>query len=358
MKEKIVYTDENAFNLLSRLIRVFPFKIQVDENLLNYKGNYNLIDSTAKRMWFDYIFDNMNKKSYDIGLVCYDRYNFKDFMALMGWITDRIISHLDNIERKPKKGIYIANYDFLLARAFFQSLFSYLEMVDIDLKNQLGKNVRRYRNIYAFVSHFTDEFMIENLSKPEDLCSEVNKVLKYFGFENFSLFPDGVLRNQDATAASEEIKIAYGLLNKRKYDNVIQNLDDIFEIINSDMENKGNIGLDRCRVALESFFKRLLKNHKIHKLYDGTETEKGTVNPLAVTIKKNIDKLFKFPKYSKNMELGVKQLLEASKYMISGVADDGGAHGKSVIPKVKMKTVQAVQSFLLLLFNSLLPFEK
>ena len=50
MKEKIVYTDENAYNLLRRLIRVFPFKIQVDESLLNYKGDYSLIDSTAKSL--------------------------------------------------------------------------------------------------------------------------------------------------------------------------------------------------------------------------------------------------------------------------------------------------------------------
>jgi len=358
MKEKIVYNDENAFNLLSRLIRVFPFKIQVDESLLNYYRNYDVIDSMAKRMWFAYVFDNMNKKSYDIGLVRYDRYDIKDYLNLMGWITERIIMHLNKIERKPKKKFYIANYNFLLVRAFFQALYNYLEILDNDLKNILGASYRQYQSIYAYIGHFTDNFISENLSKPEDLCREVNRALKYFGFENFYLFPDGVLRYQDATATSEEIKRAYGLLKKGKFDNVIQNLDNIFEIINSDMENKGNIGLDRCRVTLESFFKRFLKNHKIHKLYDDIETEKGTVNPLAETIKKNIDKLFKFPKYSKNMELGIKQLLEASKYMVSGLADDGGAHGKSITPKVNIKTVKAVQSFLLLLINSLLPFER
>lgn len=358
MKEKIIYNDENAFNLLNRLIRVFPFGIQVDESLLNYYRNYDIPDSIAKRMWFAYIFGDMNKKSYDIGLIRHDRYNINKYLNLMGLITERIIEHLNNIERKSIKKVYIANYDFLLVRTFFQALFNYLEILDNDLKNLLGASVRRYKSIYEFIGHFPDDFIIKNLSKPGDLCKQVNRVLKYFGFENFSLFPDGVLRYQDATAASEEIKRAYGLLNKRKYDNVIQNLDDLYEVINSNMENKGNIGLDRCRVTLESFFKRLLINHKIDKLVDGKETEKGTVNPLAETIKKNIEKLFKFPLYSKNMELGIKNLLEASKYMVSGLADDGGAHGKSVIPKVKIKDVKAVQSFLLLLFNSLLPFEK
>ena len=357
MKEKIVYTEENAFNLLSRLIRVFPFKVQVDENLLNYYRNFTVIDSMAKRMWFAYVFDSMNKKSYEIGLNRFDHCNFQDYMNLMGWITEIIINRLKKIEKKPKNELYIAKYDFLLVRVFFQALFNYLVLLDNDLKNLLGTSVRRYKIVYSFIGQFPDDFIIENLSKPEDFCNEVNKVLKYFGFENFSLFPDGVFRYQNATAESEEIKIAYGLLNKGNYDNVIQNLDDTFEIINSDMENKGNIGLDRCRVTLESFFKRFLRNHKINELIDGNKTEKGTINPLAETVKKNIEKLFIFPNYSKNMELGIKQILEASKYMVSGLADDGGAHGKSVIPKVQIKTVRAVQSFLFLLFNSLLPFE-
>ena len=105
MKEKIEYTEENAYNLLYRLIRVFPFKIEVDESLLNYYRDYRVIESMAKKLWFAYIFDQMNKKSYDIELKRYNRYNFDEYIKLMGWITERIITHLNNIEIKPKKKI-------------------------------------------------------------------------------------------------------------------------------------------------------------------------------------------------------------------------------------------------------------
>lgn len=40
------------------------------------------------------------------------------------------------------------------------------------------------------------------------------------------------------------------------------------------------------------------------------------------------------------------------------LADDGGAHGKSILPKVKIDTVKTTQSFIILLINSLIPFEK
>ncbi|MGB5910962.1 MAG: hypothetical protein WBH31_07215 [Promethearchaeia archaeon] len=84
----------------------------------------------------------------------------------------------------------------------------------------------------------------------------------------------------------------------------------------------------------------------------------GTVSPLTETIRKNIFNIFKFPKYSKNMEIGFKHLLESSKFIVSGLADDGGAHGKSILPKVKLSTLKANLSFIILLINTILPFEK
>lgn len=79
---------------------------------------------------------------------------------------------------------------------------------------------------------------------------------------------------------------------------------------------------------------------------------------MAETVRKNIANIFSFPPYSKNMVAGFKGLIQASKNIISGLADDGGAHGKSKHPKVGMKTVKAAESFIILLINSLLPFEK
>ena len=153
-------------------------------------------------------------------------------------------------------------------------------------------------------------------------------------------------------------KRAYSLLVHKKYDNVIESLDAIDDTKNSDIENKENICLDRCRYALESFYKRLLLNHGINTLYDGKPTEKGTINSVAETVRKNIGAIFSFPSYSKNMETGFNKLIEASKNIVSGLADDGGAHGKSKPPKVHIETVKAAESFIILLINTTLPFEK
>ncbi|MGB5910963.1 MAG: hypothetical protein WBH31_07220 [Promethearchaeia archaeon] len=216
MKEKIIFTEENAYNLLYRVIRVFPFKVEVDESLLNYYRQYNVIELMAKRMWFAYIFDEINKKSYDIRLKRYPRYNFEVYINLMRAITDRTIDNLHNIPIKPKRNIYQTNYNFLLLRALFQALYNYLEILENDFQDLLKRSYRRFKSIYEFLIDFPDAFLRDNISTPDDFCRVINKVLKFYGFNNFSIYSDGVLRYQDATAESEEIKRAYRLLKKKK----------------------------------------------------------------------------------------------------------------------------------------------
>lgn len=58
------------------------------------------------------------------------------------------------------------------------------------------------------------------------------------------------------------------------------------------------------------------------------------------------------------MDLAVKSLIESNKSFISGMANPAGSHGQTKKPKVKFKEVKAAESLLILLFNSILPFEK
>ncbi len=138
--------------------------------------------------------------------------------------------------------------------------------------------------------------------------------------------------------------------------NVIQELDNINDHIKN---KKFPDALASCRKGLESFYKRLLLNHSINTLSNNRNTEDGTVNPLAQTVKNKISTLFDFPSYSNNLDTqGFPQLIESSKYIISGMANPGGSHGQNIPPKIKLSEVRIAESYLLMLINVLLQFEK
>ncbi len=59
---------------------------------------------------------------------------------------------------------------------------------------------------------------------------------------------------------SEEKRRVYYLLSIKKYNNVIEDLDKVYEHISN--QNYSD-ALANCRKAQESFFKRFLLNHKI-----------------------------------------------------------------------------------------------
>jgi len=253
----------------------------------------------------------------------------------------------------------ILGSEYLSLREFFLILFKCLSL---NKENHYWNNfhsdpklINLFKNIYGF---YSPNIPIEWILTTEEFTMRINEILKELGYANFSVLANGVFRYVGVTAEAEEKKRAYSLLSLKNYDNVIECLDSIDDTKNSEIEKKENICLDRCRYALESFFKRLLLNHNINTLYDGQPTEKGTINPVAETVRTNINSIFSFPPYSKNMETGFNKLIETSKYIVSGLADDGGAHGKSNPSKVDMKTVKATESFIILLINTILPFEK
>jgi len=360
MKEKVQFDERNAFNLFYRLIRVFSFSIQIRENELNYtRLRSDVANRMAYRIWFSYVFDELDKNSYSFGLNLYSHYDIETYNRLMRYIVDRLVNHLHNIEKKPKKQIYMANYDFLLGRLFFKCLYNYLYEFNEWFNNKyVGRAYRVIPNRFGFVGDFTDNFVLENIFYPEEFCENINQVLKYFGYKNFSLSADGILRYFDATAEGEEKKRSYLFLHKKKFANVIESLDKVNEHI-----SKGdfNNALGECRNTLEAFFKRLLLNHKIRQIDrkgKTIKTEEGDAAILAEAIRKNIVKIFEFPKYSKNIEESVRSLLESSKFFISGMANPAGSHGQNIKVKVKLKEVKAAESYLILLFNSLIPFEK
>ncbi|MFX0135516.1 MAG: hypothetical protein ACFFDN_17865 [Candidatus Hodarchaeota archaeon] len=366
MKEIPISDERDGINLFERLIRVFPFSIDIVEKELDYYcNNSDLSNQLAYWLWFSFVFNELNRQGYKINLEQYDHYDIHDYKRLMKRITDKMIICLKNINKNPLNQSYYANHDFLTLRCFFKALYQYI--LDFqNIFNKFGWNgiiynknqylKKRYEHLYF---NMKPEFIENYFLKINEFQETVNKILKKLGYSQFSLSYDGILRHFEVTAEAEEKKRAYKLLNEKDYGNVIEALDAIDDLINSDMEKKHNIGLANCRVALESFFKKLLLNHKIKKLHDGkTETDKGTINPLAQTVRINITNIFEFPKYSKNMNQGFESLLEASKFIVSGLADEGGSHGKSESPEVKLKEVKAIESFIILLINLLLSFEK
>ena len=106
-------------------------------------------------------------------------------------------------------------------------------------------------------------------------------------------------------------------LHQKQFKNVIEYLDTFYEHI-----SKGdyNNALAESRNVLESFYKTLLLKHniaEIEKWGKSIETEEGEVNPLAEAIRKNVDSIFKFPEYSKNIVESIKSLVQSIKSFIS-----------------------------------------
>ena len=359
MKEKARFDEENAFNLLHRLIRVFPFSIQVRETEFeSFRVYSKAANQMAYYFWFSHVFDELDKRGYNIGLKLYRHYNIDTYKQLMEIITNKITNSLSNTIKKPKKKVYILYYDFLFLRYLFKSLFDFLDEINKWLKNEyFGKSYRTIPPLFSFVQNFPEPFLMSNISNSSEFNDIINRIFKYFRYDFIILSADGILRYNNATAEEEEKQRSYIFLHKKKYDNVIEYLDKVDENV---FKGDYNNALSECRNALEAFFKRLLLNHKIKEIQrmgKTVKTKDGDVVALAETIRKNIFKIFKFPEYSKNMETSVKSLIEGSKFFISGMANPTGSHGQNKIPKVKLNDAKAAESFLILLINSLVPFE-
>lgn len=337
------------------------------ESVLKRIRNDSKIRNFCNTFWFNFVIDRLENAGFYIPFEFIrtwrtDKYyDLEDFFNDTQSISTKILEFLDRCEKKPKKDIYNANNEYLSIREFFLNL---IKSISFNKQNGYWTNLHSrnehelrasFRNIFGFYSL---NMRIEWILTPDEFIKRINEILKELGYADFSILANGRFRYVGVTAEAEEIKRAYSLLTLKNYDNVIECLDSIDDTKNSDIEKKENTCLDRCRYALESFYKRLLLNHGINILYDGRPTENGTINPVAETVRKNIGAIFSFPSYSKNMITGFNKLIEASKNIVSGLADDGGAHGKSNPPKVDMDTVKATESFLILLINTLLPFEK
>lgn len=360
MKEVIQYDKRNALSLLNRLLRIYPFSIQTTE------GNYNSFryhsdnpKNMATYFWLGHVFNDLDKKGFNIGLGLYNRCNVETYNQLMESITLKIKISLNTINKEPKKEGYILNYDFMFLRVLFKCLYDYLHNLRTWLRNEyFGKTYKQIPFPYIAITNFSDDFIENNLSTQEEFCELLNRILNYFGFDFISLGADGILRYFGTTPEAEEKKKAIDLLYKKKFKNVIEYLDTFYDHISkSDYNN----ALAESRNVLESFYKTLLLHHnitEIEKWGKPIKTEQGEVNPLAETIRKNINSIFKFPEYSKNMEKSMESLIESSKTFISGMANPAGSHGQVKKPKVKFKEVKAVESFLTLLINCLLPFER
>ncbi|TKJ23997.1 MAG: hypothetical protein CEE43_02195 [Promethearchaeota archaeon Loki_b32] len=360
MKEIIHYDKRNALNLLNRLLRIYPFSIQTTERSYNsYRYHSENPNNMANYFWFDHIFNELDKNGFNIGLAPHTQYDIEIYNKLMESIIIRIKISLNNINKKPKEEGYILNYDFIFLRVLFKCLYDYLHNLRTWLRNEyFGKTYIHIPFIYIAINDFSDDFIENNLSTQEEYCELVNRILSYFGFDFISLGADGILRYFGTTPEAEEKKKAIALLHKKQFKNVIEYLDTFYDHI---YKRDYNNALAESRNVLESFYKTLLLKHnitEIEKRGKSIGTEDGEVNPLAETIRKNVDSIFEFPEYSKNMDKSVKSLIESSKTFISGMANPAGSHGQVKKPKVKFKEVKAVESFLTLLFNCLLPFER
>lgn len=360
MKEIIQYDKRNALSLLNRLLRIYPFSYQTNEGIYNsFRYHSDNTNNMATYFWIGHVFNDLDKKGFNIDLGINNRCNVETYNQLMKSITVRIKYSLNNINKEPKKEVYILNYDFMFLRVFFICLYDYINNVRTWLKNQYyGKSNIQIPVLYLPVTQFPVGFIKNNLSTQEEFCDLINRILNYFGFDFISLGADGLLRYFGTTPKAEEKKKAIALLHQKQFKNVIEYLDTFYEHI-----SKGdyNNALAESRNVLESFYKTLLLKHniaEIEKWGKSIETEEGEVNPLAEAIRKNVDSIFKFPEYSKNMVESIKSLVQSSKSFISGMANPAGSHGQIKKPKVKFKEVKAVESFLILLINCLLPFER
>lgn len=361
MKEKIVKPDpQRGIELLSRLLRLYPFDINISENWLNSLRETNL-PRIMKNLWFSRVFDLLDQRGYQL----FPPYSDKFFRCRLGeyyrFINDlnkKLMECLHNINKKPKDDIYLKTRDFMILQYFFKVLYFFLAYMDDSGGWDTALENARDNQI---LGEFYNIFGIPARS-PKDICksnifiSKINEILKELGYEAFSLSNDGYLRYFGVTMESEEKRRVYDLLSAKKYNNVIQDMDKVYEHLSN---RNHSDALSNCRKAQESFFKRFLLNHKINTLHDGKKTEDGTVSNLAETMKQNITNLFDFPKYSKNLDTkGFYHLLESSKFIISGLANPAASHGKSTPPNITLDDIKVANSFLIMMINTLLPFGK
>ncbi len=361
MKEKPIKPDAlRSYNLLLRSIRLFPYKIDMfEQNLNEYRARS--IQRVWNSFWVSYVFDRLDSLGYQIPFEFpyHSHIDIEAFNENSQVITETIFEYLKKIKLKPKSDTYYMTREFISLRLFFRILFRSLTFEEGQgvwsylLINEVGREA--FDSFYLLFGFVYRQFA-KDISTPDEFRDLINQIFETIGYGMFSLNTDGILRYFEATAEGEEKKRAYDILGKQKFENVITELDNIYDIFG---QQKYNDALAACRIALESFYKRFLINHGITTLHDGKNTEDGVISNLAQTIKININTLFTFPGYSKNLDSqGVPQLIESSKFMISGLANPGGSHGKSTKPTVKKSEVKAAESFLILLINTLLPFEK
>jgi len=360
MKEKRIKHDvERGIGLLNRMLNMFPFSIKCQEIFINTYRRYESLE-IFRSLWFKSIFESLDQEGYLPDFNIYTPItNISQYYDNIQRITNKIIEFLNDIERKPKDDIYLMNRSFMILRYFFKIL-----TLLINLGNNYGgwneaieKDNGEARTAFyqTFGFYFYPE-MFGCILTIDEFTDLINKILVEFNLEEFSLSKDGILRYHGVTAQAEEFKRAYNLLTEKKFENVIKELD----LIHRHIQNKHySDALSSCRRGLEALYKRLLLNYKIKKLFDGEDTDKGTVSNLAQTVRNYINKLFKFPSYSKNLDTqGFFHLIESSKHVISGLANSGGSHGRSKPPKVRKDDVNVAQSYLILLINTLLPFLK
>ncbi len=361
MKEKIVKPDpQRGIELLSRLLRVYPYDISISEHWLNTLRERG-IGEIMKNLWASKIFDLLDQKGYQLfppysGV--YLRYRVEDYYRFINDLSRKLMECLSSINKKPKDDIYLKTRDFMKLQYFFRILYYFLALKDesggwdMALENAGDNQIfGEFYNIFGISARSPKE-----ICKSSTFISKINEILIELGYEAFSLSNDGYLRFFGVTMSSEEKRRVYDLLSAKKYDNVIKDMDKVYEHLSN-----GNHpdALSNCRKAQESFFKRFLLNHKIETLHDGKKTEDGTVWPLAETMRQNITNLFKFPKYSKNLDTkGFYYLLESSKFIISGLASTAASHGKSKPHIITLDEVKVATSFLIMMINTLLPFEK
>ena len=360
MKEKKIEIDKKRGHLLLfRMLRLYPFSRFTNEHILNQKRSHR-VRYIMDNFWLGTVKEIMDSKGYNPGFEFkYHRgYSLDEYKQDISAITENITRNLFNIEKKPKKDYYVVNRAFSIVRIFFQILFRCLskhsdkggwKKLTHDKEQEF---VNEFHSLFGFLNYGLSEL----ITTPEEFMELVNEILKELGFGDFSMNNDGVIRYFGATEEAEQKKRAYNVLGNKKFDNVVSELDNIEHHISN---GKVSDALNSCRKALEAFYKRLLLNHNIQTLNNGTNTEDGTVDPLAQTIKTNISNLFDPPSYSKNLDThGLPQLIESSKFIISGLANPGGSHGKSKPPKVSPQEVRIAESFLIMLINVLLPLEK
>ncbi len=360
MKEKAVEPDAlRGIDLLSRLIRLFPYKINtLEQNLNKIRGS--TIQKLWDNFWVSIVFDRLDSQGYYIpfSFPFHTIYNTESFYEDSNIVTKTIFKYLKKFELKPKNDIYYMTREFISLRFFFKILFNSLKFgEEQESWKTLIKAVNRIAiRVFEMTFGSSHKDLADSITTPDEFRDIINKIFEIIGYGIFSLNTDGTLRYFGATAEGEEKKRAYDTLGYKKFENVIEELDNIYENFRL---QKYNEALSTCRIALESFYKRFLINHRITTLHDGKNTEDGVVSNLAQTIKNNINTLFTFPSYSHNLDSqGVPHLIESSKFMISGLANPGGSHGKSTKPTVKKSEVKVAESFLILLINTLLPFEK